>query len=65
LVEEHDGESLAKAFIEVLEDFGIAERLLGVTADNASNYSTMMANMETYCNENYHKAGFSEQSSDM
>ena len=28
---EHDGESLAKAFIEVLEDYNIADRLLGVT----------------------------------
>ena len=39
---EHDGESLSVAFIDVLEDFGIADRLLGVTADNATNNSTMM-----------------------
>ena len=40
---DHDGKSLSIAFIEVLEDFAIADRLLAVTADNASNNSTMMA----------------------
>ena len=40
---EHDDESLSVAFINVLEDFGIADRLLAVTADNASNNSTMLA----------------------
>ncbi len=45
---EHEGESLSVTFIDVLEDFGIADRLLGVTADNASNNSTMMAHMEDY-----------------
>ncbi len=45
---EHDGESLSVAFINILEDFGIADRLLAVTADNASNNSTMMAHMEPY-----------------
>jgi hypothetical protein len=38
LEREHDGQSLSKAFIAVLEDFDIADRLLGVTADNASNF---------------------------
>ena len=59
LEEEHDGLSLCKAMMEVLEDFGIAERLLGVTADNASNNTTMMSNMEQYYKENYRNAGFS------
>ncbi len=56
---EHEGESLSVTFIDVLEDFGIADRLLGVTADNASNNSTMMAHMEDYYSEKYPEAGFS------
>jgi hypothetical protein len=48
LEEEHDGASLAKSMVDVLEDLQIADRLLGVTADNASNNSTMMAKLETY-----------------
>jgi hypothetical protein len=56
---EHDGASLAKVMIEVLEDLQIADRLLGVTADNASNNSTMMAKLELYYTETYPDAGFS------
>jgi hypothetical protein len=56
---EHDGESLSVAFINVLEDFEIADRLLAVTADNASNNSTMMVHMEAYYHERYPEAGFS------
>ena len=56
---EHDGKSLSVAFIEVLEDFGIADRLLAVTADNASNNSTMMVEMGQYYKEHYPHAGFS------
>jgi hypothetical protein len=56
---EHDGKNLSVAFIDVLEDFGIADRLLGVTADNASNNTTMMAHMENYYSEKYPEAGFS------
>jgi hypothetical protein len=56
---EHDGKSLSVAFINVLEDFGIADRLLGVTADNASNNSTMLAHIEEYYSKNYSEAGFS------
>jgi hypothetical protein len=56
---EHDGKSLSVAFIDVLEDFEIADRLLGVTADNASNNSTMLAHMEEYYSKKYPEAGFS------
>jgi hypothetical protein len=56
---EHDGKSLCEAFIEVLEDYEIADRLLAVTADNASNNSTMLAHMEEYYIVKYPKAGFS------
>jgi hypothetical protein len=59
LEEEHDGTSLAKAVVEVLEDLEIADRLLGITADNASNNATMMAELEAYYTEKYPDAGFS------
>ena len=56
---EHDGKSLSNAFISVLEELGIAERLLGVTADNASNNSKMMSYLEQYYDTKYPAAGFS------
>jgi hypothetical protein len=59
LTGDHDGVSLGKAMIEVLEDFGIAERLLGVTADNASNNSTMLAEIQKFYDAKYPASGFS------
>jgi hypothetical protein len=59
LEEEHNGSSLAKAMVDVLEDLEIADRLLGVTADNASSNSTMMADLETYYDAKYSDNGFS------
>ena len=59
LKEEHYGESLARAFIEILEDYEISQRLLGITADNASNNSTMMAYLKHYYHANFPEAGFS------
>jgi hypothetical protein len=59
LESEHDGASLAKAMIEVLEDYGIADRLLGVTLDNASNNATMLVEIEKYYASNYPNSGFS------
>jgi hypothetical protein len=56
---EHDGFSLSKTLIEVLEDYGIADSLLGVTADNASNNTKMMEHVESYYKDNYPNAGFS------
>jgi hypothetical protein len=58
---EHDGASLAKVMIELLEDYGIAPRLLGVTADNASNNTTMLEYVETYYDEKYPDSCFSRQ----
>jgi hypothetical protein len=46
LITDHSGLQLAEALNEVFEEFEITERLLGVTADNASNNSTMMATLE-------------------
>ena len=50
---------MAKALIEVIEEFGIADKLLGVTADNASNNTTMMQELEGYFNKQHPQAGFS------
>ncbi|KAJ3498251.1 hypothetical protein NLJ89_g10242 [Agrocybe chaxingu] len=38
----HTGANLAQAFKEVLHDFGIADKILGVTCDNASNNDRMI-----------------------
>ena len=57
--EEHDGKSLSKEMIAVLLEFGIADRLLGVTLDNASNNTTMLLEVHKFYNENYPDAGFS------
>jgi hypothetical protein len=59
LESEHDGVSLSKAMIEVLEDYGIADRLLGVTLDNASNNTTMMFEIQKYYAAAYPNSGFS------
>jgi hypothetical protein len=45
---DHDGLNLSTALIEVLEDYGIADRLLGATADNASTNLTMLEHMQSY-----------------
>jgi hypothetical protein len=58
--EEHDGVSLSKAMADVLEDLGISDRLLGVTLDNASNTSTMLAEFEKFMTQKYPNAGFSQ-----
>lgn len=39
--------------------FGIADRLLGVTADNASDNTTVMENLENYYALSYPENGFS------
>jgi hypothetical protein len=44
--EEYDGISLSKVMADVFEDFGITDRLLGVTLDNASSNTTMLAKFE-------------------
>ncbi len=59
LEREHDGESLLKAMIEVLDDYKITDRLLGVTADNTSNNSTMISFVEAHFKKIYPDAWFS------
>jgi hypothetical protein len=59
LEDEHDGLSLSKAMLGVLENLGVLDRLLGVTVDNAANNSTMLAAVETYMLQKHPDAGFS------
>ena len=42
----HTGEYLAKKLVECLKQFGIEKKILGITADNASNNDTLVANLE-------------------
>lgn len=41
----HTGVNLAEAFVEVLREFGIEDKILSITADNASNNDTMTDHM--------------------
>jgi len=47
----HTGENLAQASYQVLEDFGIAERMLAHTADNATNNDSMLDCLEVQYGE--------------
>jgi hypothetical protein len=38
----HSGVNLANDFLKVISDFGLAEKLLAITADNAKNIDTMI-----------------------
>ncbi|SJL03663.1 uncharacterized protein ARMOST_16509 [Armillaria ostoyae] len=38
----HTGENLAEAFVEILEDFKLSDKILSITCDNASNNDTMI-----------------------
>ncbi|KAF5342776.1 hypothetical protein D9758_017115 [Tetrapyrgos nigripes] len=42
----HSGENLAHAFIAILTDFGIDEKILSITCDNASNNNKMIEYLE-------------------
>ncbi len=55
----HTGKLLAEAVIELLEEYEIADRLLGITLDNAKNNDTMMKELETIFRQKYPKARFS------
>jgi hypothetical protein len=57
--ERHSGKNLATEVMNVLDSFEISERLLGVTCDNASNNTKMMAYLEEIFKEKYPNAGFS------
>jgi hypothetical protein len=53
----HSGKNLATEVMNLLDSFEISERLLGVSCDNASNNTKMMAYLEE--KEKYPNAGFS------
>ncbi|KAL1937246.1 hypothetical protein VTO73DRAFT_13915 [Trametes versicolor] len=42
VAQSHTGKALAEAFVDVLKTFGIEEKLLAITADNAAPNDTMM-----------------------
>lgn len=44
----HTGANLARALHQVFEDFGIAERILAHTGDNATNNDSMLDNLEDH-----------------
>ncbi|KAF5324122.1 hypothetical protein D9619_011280 [Psilocybe cf. subviscida] len=46
LAKSHSGKNLADTFKKVLADFGVEDKLLGVTCDNASNMDTMIEVLE-------------------
>jgi hypothetical protein len=41
----HSGVNLGKKLLEILEKYGISDRVLGITADNASNNGTLVRYM--------------------
>ncbi|KAF5370312.1 hypothetical protein D9758_006880 [Tetrapyrgos nigripes] len=45
IAESHSGENLARAFGDMLVEFGIEHKLLSVTCDNASNNDTMITSL--------------------
>ncbi|PPR06542.1 hypothetical protein CVT26_000705, partial [Gymnopilus dilepis] len=42
----HTGENLAAAFAEILEEFGISDKVLSITCDNASNNDVMVERLQ-------------------
>lgn len=47
----HKGKNIAKSFWDVLLDYGIVEKLLSVTTDNASNMDTLFEELERLAEE--------------
>ncbi|KAJ6467611.1 hypothetical protein DFH09DRAFT_955973, partial [Mycena vulgaris] len=46
----HTGDALARAFQEVLEDYGIENKMLGLTGDNASSNDTQTTALKQHKN---------------
>ncbi|KAJ3487515.1 hypothetical protein NLJ89_g11705 [Agrocybe chaxingu] len=47
LAKSHTGINLALAFVDILKDFGITDKVLAVTCDNATNNDRMIDELET------------------
>src|ERR1700736_3603074 len=46
VAESHSGSNLARVFIKILQNFGIEDKILGVTCDNASVNDAMIEKMD-------------------
>lgn len=42
----HTGDNLSKTVIEILQQYGVADRVLSITTDNASNNNTMITSVQ-------------------
>lgn len=60
LLERHTGSNLAKALLYELKWYGILPRLLGVTADNASNNKVMVREIQKHFQEYLVNENFTE-----
>jgi hypothetical protein len=47
----HSGEDLCGALVATCDRFGILDKLLGITTDNASNNNTLLACLERVCHD--------------
>ncbi|CAG7832857.1 unnamed protein product, partial [Allacma fusca] len=45
----HSGKTLAESLFKVINEFGIADKILGVTTDNAANCDTMFKEFASEC----------------
>ncbi|CAG7815904.1 unnamed protein product, partial [Allacma fusca] len=43
----HKGKMLAASILKTIEDFGITDKVLAITSDNASNMDTMFTELKT------------------
>jgi len=51
LIGPHDAAELLRAFVDVVERFGLQRKIMAITTDNGSNVLSMMKKLETYTKE--------------
>ena len=56
----HTGERISESLLEVLRNYGIIDRILGITCDNASNNTKFIEVMEDCMQDECPQAGFSQ-----